>query len=113
MELNIKYIRSLDESPEIRSACVTYLQNWLINFYPERMDLVKRTEELAKVLGGELHLPALPWKYSWLRMLFGWPVAKGARSLFPSTKWALVRSFDKALYQIQGRNGYPSPKPAP
>src|SRR5437016_1474407 len=39
MQLHIGYLRSLEDSERVRAACVTYLQNWLPNFYPERLDI--------------------------------------------------------------------------
>src|SRR5438067_1580342 len=29
MQLNVRYIRSLEDSPRVRKACVNYLQTWL------------------------------------------------------------------------------------
>src|SRR5262249_36099872 len=34
MQLHLKYIRSLEDSPRVRAACIAYLQEWLIYFYP-------------------------------------------------------------------------------
>src|SRR5262249_53710411 len=36
MQLHVDYIRSLEDSARVRAACLTYLQNWLPLFYPER-----------------------------------------------------------------------------
>jgi glycosyltransferase involved in cell wall biosynthesis len=35
MQLHIGYLRSLEESDRVRAACLRYLQNWVIFFYPE------------------------------------------------------------------------------
>lgn len=100
MELHIGYLRSLDDSPRAREACVQYLQNWLIFFYPERPDLVKQAQEMARNLGGELRVPLLSWKYSWIEALFGWGLAKRAQVFLPRTKWSLVRLWDKMLFRM-------------
>ena len=47
MELHIKYLRSFEDSPRARAACIAYLQNWLLYFYPERPDIVTKAERLA------------------------------------------------------------------
>jgi hypothetical protein len=116
MELHIGYLRSLDDSPWVRAACVKYLQNWLIFFYPERLDLVRRAEQIARDLGGELTIPYLSWKYSWIKSFFGWNMAKHAQVLLPRVKWALARNWDKALFRIENRTvarGYvDAPAPA-
>jgi len=103
MELHIRYIRSLEDSQRVRDACVRYLQNWLSVFYPERPDLVKQAEEMAVSLGGKLQPPALSWKYSWIAALFGRQQAKRAQVLLPRIKWSLIRRWDRALFQIEGR----------
>ncbi len=41
MDLHIQYIRSLEDSQRVRDACITYLQNWVCFFYPDRADLDK------------------------------------------------------------------------
>jgi glycosyltransferase involved in cell wall biosynthesis len=92
LRLHVKYIQSLEDSPRVRDACVTYLQDWLVNFYPERPDIVQELEELAVSLGGRLEKPRLRWKYAWIKPLFGWDVAKRAQIIFPELKASLTRS---------------------
>jgi glycosyltransferase involved in cell wall biosynthesis len=101
MQLHVKYIRSLEDSDRVRAACMTYLQNWLLYFYPERPDLVKELEELAASMGRRLEVPRLRWKYAWIRPLFGWGPAKYAQIALPQLKSTLVRSWDKAMYKLQ------------
>ncbi len=103
MELHIGYLRSLEESERVRAACVKYLQNWLHHFYPERLDLVERAEQMARSLGGELGVPTLSWKYSWIEALFGWHLAKRAQVFLPAVRWSLERYIDKALFLITRR----------
>jgi hypothetical protein len=66
MKLQIGYLRPREESDRVRAACVTYLQNWLHNFYPNRPDLVQEAQQLAASLGGRLSLPKASWKYAWI-----------------------------------------------
>jgi len=101
MELNIKYILSLEDSPRVRAACVIYLQNWLSSFYPERPDLVEKAQQLAKELGGNLTPPQLSWKYSWIRALFGWNAAKMAQLRYNEIKEASIRRWDKLMYDLE------------
>src|SRR6266404_2386774 len=83
MQLHVKYIQSLEDSDRIRAACLSYLQNWLIHFYPERPDIVDELEKLAGRLGGRLEAPQLRWKYAWMKPLFGWGPAKSAQLVLP------------------------------
>jgi glycosyltransferase involved in cell wall biosynthesis len=103
MKLNVGYIRSVEDSDRVRAACVTYLQNWLINFYPERLDIVKELEKLALSLGGRLEPPRLRWKYAWIKPLFGWSQAKKAQLVLPQLRASLLRSWDKAMYRLENR----------
>ena len=101
MELHIKYLRSLEASERTGAASVKYLQNWLIFFYPERMDIVAQAETMARELGGELRPPHMSWKYSWIRAIFGWPLAKRAQVMLPRLKWSAVRYWDRLLFRIE------------
>lgn len=103
MQLHIGYIRSLEDSERVRQACVKFLQNWLIFFYPDRLDLVEQAKEMAKSLGGQLKEPELSWKYSWIKAFFGWRAATRARLFLPSFRLSLERSWDKSLFHLQGR----------
>jgi glycosyltransferase involved in cell wall biosynthesis len=99
MKMHIRYLRSMEDTPRARMACVTYLQNWLIHFYPGRPDIIEQVHQMAEELGGGLLPPLLSWKYSWVRALFGWGVAKRARMFLPRFRWSLERAWDKFLYQ--------------
>lgn len=103
MELNIRYIRSVDDSPRVRAACVTYLRNWHLSFYPERPDLEKKAQDLAGALGGQLPPPTLSWKYIWIQRLFGWIAAKRCQQWYNMRKSNIKRLFDKALYRWEMR----------
>jgi hypothetical protein len=107
MELHIAYLQSLENSPRVRAACLKYLQNWMILFYPESLDLVKQMQQRAVELGGELKVPRLPWKYIWIEPIFGQAVARRAQFFLPQVKWSLVRFWDKTLFQIAQRGSLP------
>ena len=100
---HIGYLQSLEDSERVRRACVTYIQNWLLSFYPERRDLLNEAEKMARSLGGQLKTPHLSWKYWWLQRLFGWDVAKRASIVLPAAKWAAVRSFDRTMFWLENR----------
>jgi hypothetical protein len=107
MQLHIQYVRSLDDSARVRAACVKFLQNSLLFFYPERADIVEQATQLAETLDGRLQTPVLSWKYSWIRQIFGWTAAKRAQVAMPKYKWSLIRSFDKALFLMKNQNSQP------
>lgn len=102
MRLHVKYLRSLEDSDRVRAACMTYLQNWLPEFYPERPDIVEELGKLAKELGGRLEPPRLRWKYAWLKPLFGYRFAKEFQTALPLLRQSVTRRWDKCAYQLQG-----------
>jgi glycosyltransferase involved in cell wall biosynthesis len=105
MRLHIAYLRSMEDSDRARAACVQFLQNWIPFIYPNRPDLVKESERMAAELGGKLEMPALSWKYFWIKSILGWKSAKRAQLFLPRTKWSVIRFMDKALYRLGDRKG--------
>ena len=103
MQFHISYLRSLEDSQRVRAACVSYLQNWLIYFYPERLGIVKQAEEMAKDLGGELGAPELSWKYSWIETILGWRAAKRAQLFLPRVRWSLEGVRDRMSFWVEDR----------
>lgn len=107
MRLHIQYIRWLEDSPRVRSACLTLLQTGLDSFYDDRPDLFAEALKLATELGGTLDPPTLSWKYRWIAALFGRPTARRASVLMPRLKWSVIRALDEALLQLErpGKSG--------
>ena len=108
MKLHIQYLRSLEQSERVRKACLAYLQLRYGNvFYPERPDLMQEAQQLAGMLGGRLKPPKLSWKYLWIQKLFGLAVAKRVRNRWNQYKASVMRTWDKALFRLEGGNGPP------
>jgi glycosyltransferase involved in cell wall biosynthesis len=107
MRLHMGYLRSLEDSPRTRAACVAYIQNWLLFFYPERPDLVEQMRQAASELGGEIQTPQLSWKYSWIEFLFGKKLGRRAQFVLPRFKWSVLRFGDKLLFRMA--NGESTP----
>jgi glycosyltransferase involved in cell wall biosynthesis len=104
LQLHIGYLRSLEDNARVRAACVNFLQNSLLFFFPERPDLVERAKQLAATLGGRLTVPDLSWKYAWIQKVFGWPLAKRAQILMPRCRWSLIRFWDKTASLLDKRS---------
>ena len=100
MKLHIQYLRSLEESERVRKACLTYMQTWYHNFYPERPDLAAELQGMAAELQGCLEPPRLRWKYAWIQPLFGWSAAKWAQGALPQLKSSCFRYCDRAMYRL-------------
>lgn len=103
MKLHIEYLRSLGDSERVRAACVKYLQTWMVSFYPERHDIFDQAAETARNLGGELQVPQLSWKYSWIKVIFGWPFARRTQRFLQNLRFSLIRLWDKSLFRLELR----------
>jgi glycosyltransferase involved in cell wall biosynthesis len=104
MQLQIGYLRSVQESERVRAACLNYLQTWYHNFYPEQVALVRQSQQLAAMLGGRLEIPKLSWKYLWIQKLFGLTAAKSLRQRYNICKSTFLLSWDRALFHIKRRS---------
>ena len=102
IQLHIEYLRSLEDSERARAACVKFVRDRMAVFYPEQMDIFRQAEELCSRLGGRLAAPRLPWKYAWIRPLFGWRLARHAQWSLPKLRWSLIRLCDQAFYCLDG-----------
>ena len=107
MRLHIQYLRSLEDSERVRKACLAYIQRWCRNFYPERPDLMQEARQLATMLGGRLEIPELSWKYLWIQKLFGFALAKRFRYRWNHYKSSVIRSWDRALFYLEGQKTWP------
>jgi glycosyltransferase involved in cell wall biosynthesis len=101
MKLHIQYIRSLEDSERVRRACVNYLQTWLPNFYVDGSEWVRKAQQLAKELGGELKPPQLSWKYAWIQRSLGWSAARWTQMHYNRVKSGICRVWDKTMSRLQ------------
>jgi hypothetical protein len=104
MQSHLRYLQSMEDSERVRAACVRYLQTWLPCFYPQRPDIVRMAEQIARDLGGQLDVPRSSWKFAWLRAVLGPEVAKRLQTNLSGFKCSAVKSWDKALFRIENRS---------
>lgn len=102
MKLHIGYLRSLDDSPRARAACLHYMNTWALHFFPDHVPLFEELQQIARELGGELHPPRLSWKYEWIRRCFGWSAARRLQVAAPALKWDYIRRQDLRLARKEG-----------
>jgi glycosyltransferase involved in cell wall biosynthesis len=103
MKLHMQYLRSLEDSERVRKACVRYMQTWYGAFYPERPDIMEQLQILAESLGGTLKAPQLPFRYAWIRSVFGWRAAKTAQRTLAEGRASLARKWDKMMFERETR----------
>lgn len=102
-QLQFAHLKSLGDSERVRTACVNFLQNWLIFFYPQRPDIVEQAQKLAASVGGKLEMPRLRWKYIWIEKILGYEAAKRAQFFLPGVKGRALRAWDRAMFQLESR----------
>jgi glycosyltransferase involved in cell wall biosynthesis len=103
-KLHIQYLRSLEDSERVRKACLVCIQKVYRNFYPDRLDLVQEAQQLAATLGGRLETPTYSRKYFLLEKLFGFAATRRIRHRWNQYKSSVMRSWDKALFRLEGGN---------
>ena len=103
MQLHMDYLRSLEDSPRTRQACLRYMQTWLPWFYGQRVDIERELEQIASELGGRLERPGFSWKYAWIEQVLGWRIAREAKLLTPSLKEGAERLWDRTWFQLAER----------
>lgn len=105
IRLHIKYLLQMEDSERTRQAAVTYLRTWLPGFDYCRPDIVKEMKEMGLALGGEVKtietVDFLRWKFAWMQNIFGRRFAFWAQTYLPRFKHRTIRSWDKAVFQIE------------
>lgn len=94
---HIRTLRNIEDSPRMRSACLTLLQRWSIYFHPERLDIMKRLTLLASEMDGQLKLPELKLKYRLIQKVFGWHIAKKMSFTLPLFRSMLEQGMERSI----------------
>lgn len=98
MQLCIEYLLALENSDRTRAAALTYVQDKLIYFYPEKKELLGKAAALAESLGGTLSPPELKKKYILASKLLGWQTAKKLVFAIPRLKKSAFGNYDRLMY---------------
>jgi len=103
MQMHIGYLKSLEDSPRSRAASVDYLQRNLFYFYPNRPDITKEAQQMARYLGGELGVPHLSWEYSCVKSVIGWRRTKQLAMELRTLRKTVNKVIDKTLFSLDNR----------
>jgi len=95
LELCLRHLLSVENSPRSRRACVQYLQHWFAFFYQGPSDLRERVRELALTLGGRLVEPQFTWKFAPVRRLMGWSAANKMSRYLRDKRMLAEKAFDR------------------
>lgn len=100
MQLHIRYLRSLEDSPRTRAACLFYIRTWLHEFYPYRPDLIAQLEQLTVELGGTFEEPRLSAKYQWIVDHFGWAAARRTQRTARRLRASASIQWDRLMHRL-------------
>jgi glycosyltransferase involved in cell wall biosynthesis len=103
MKLHMRYLRSMEDSEETRSACRKYIGTWVHEFYPYRPDIVQQLKAMVAELGGEFQEPRLSWKYDWIVRCAGWHLGRRAHILMPKLKRSVLVGWDRMMSELEER----------
>jgi glycosyltransferase involved in cell wall biosynthesis len=101
MQLHIRYLRSFGDDGRIRAACLQYIRDSLIYFYPESQQIVQQASELAEELGEPVGVPDLSWKYSWIEKSMGWTTAKTVQRTLRRIRWRFEKWIQYGLFRME------------
>ncbi len=104
MQMHIRYLRSLEDSPRVRTACLQYLRNSLVYFYPKQRHILESAEQIAAEFGYELGVPDLSWKYSWTKLLLGRHLTEQVQQVVRKFRRMLEGHLDNLLFVLDKRN---------
>jgi hypothetical protein len=103
MQLHIRYLRSCGDDARARAACVQYIRDSLIYFYPESPQIMRQVSELTQELGEPVGAPGLSWKYAWIEKSMGWNVTKAVQRVLRLVRWRFEKWIDYTLFRIEKR----------
>lgn len=96
-KLCIGYLKSLENTERVRSACLSFLQTTYDYFYPEKVELMKEVNDLAYELGGTISPPVPSWEYLLVRRIFGSKMTKKAQQVKRKVTLSIHKSIDRIL----------------
>jgi glycosyltransferase involved in cell wall biosynthesis len=97
MLTHIEIVRSMDDGPETRDACLKYISTWSW-FFEGQASYLSRLQDLAQMLGGEL-VPFQPgWKHRAVKAVAGSTVAHAMQTAVPKFKCEVNRVVDRLHY---------------
>jgi len=100
MRMSTSYLLSLEDSERTRAACIKVLQTSAGIFSRGRGDILKKADELAIELGGQLSSPIVNWKYALTKRLLGPNLAKRTKMASARVKQTVAWNWDKLLYNL-------------
>jgi glycosyltransferase involved in cell wall biosynthesis len=90
--LSATLLLSIENTERTRSAVVRYMNIWTNYFYPEHKSLFERLNNYVNSIGKTLQPPKLSMNYQFIQKLFGYSIAKKAKSYSTMMKlyWRLI-----------------------
>jgi hypothetical protein len=100
LELSIRHLRTLEDSPRTRAACLKLLQTFTQYFYGSDERLFDRLNTLAAELGDRLAPPGPGWKYYCVEKLAGPRATKRVMNNWRTAKQLAQRRVDLCFARL-------------
>lgn len=100
LKLSIESLLHLENTARTREAAVKLLQSYLVYFYPEEDEILRKVAKLAQDLGGGISPPELKLKYLLIEKMFGLPTAKSLAFAIPLVKKKMFGEYDRLMAVI-------------
>jgi glycosyltransferase involved in cell wall biosynthesis len=105
MDLSFKHLRFLEDSERVMTACLKFLENRILDYYPDNSEILEEAKNLSKELGGVLSMPNVGWKLDTAKKVLGWRKAIILRNLARKIKTSIYSNIDEVLYKMNGKRG--------
>jgi hypothetical protein len=102
IELNIRYLLTLEDTEANRAACIKFLARWAAIFYYHSPELFSRLIALAETIGYSLRKPEIGWKLNISSSVFGWDATWKIQKIFRTIKYIPSRNMERLSLWLSG-----------
>ncbi len=104
MKLQVGYLLAMEDSNRTRRSCVAYLQQCAQLFAVSQPDLVERVVEILANFDTKVTPSPGALPQTWSQTLLGWPGGRRFRRQLNETKWRVLRSVDRLLFNLESKD---------
>jgi glycosyltransferase involved in cell wall biosynthesis len=100
IRLCFKHLHSLENSERTKAACLRYLQNRIMDFYPGQPEVIQKVNQLAQEFNTNIVAPKVSLKFSLIKKLFGLKTASKMKSFVWGAEVITRKNLDRLMYIV-------------